>query len=196
MMYVDDPFFYDSVVLHLHVKIDISPIGMTVVKLLSEILHIAVVNESLIKERYACLYKNPRLLQNCNLLTNLLIKHIADSSRMRYKYYPEGSKVLLKCLLDMQWFGPAHFNNSFNQPSVIDLNENRSMWTINRYTEGKSVSPTLPHHNRFKVVRRIQTGNYELQISNASDFDEGLYFCQDSEMPTAYDYYFLKLISK
>ncbi|CAC5423605.1 unnamed protein product [Mytilus coruscus] len=117
-----------------------------------------------------------------------------NASRIRYKYYPEGSTVFLKCLLDMEWFGPAHFN-SFYEPPVIVMHENRSMWTVNRYTEGKSVSRTLPHHNRLKVIRRIQRGDYGFQISKASLMDEGLYFCEDSEMPAAPDYYILQLIS-
>ncbi|CAC5379147.1 unnamed protein product [Mytilus coruscus] len=97
------------------------------------------------------------------------ILKMINASRMRYKYFPEGSKVLLKCLLDVEWFGPAN-SNSFYQSTMIDVYENRSMWTINRYTEWKSISPTMPHHNRLKVIRRIQTEDYELQISNALRF--------------------------
>ncbi|CAC5423607.1 unnamed protein product [Mytilus coruscus] len=104
------------------------------------------------------------------------------------------STALLKCKQDMEWFGPAHFN-SFSEPSVIAMHENRSMWTANRYTEGNSVSPTLPHHNRLKVIRKQQTGDYGLQISNASVLDEGLYFCEDSEMHAVWNYYILQLIT-
>ncbi|VDI26504.1 cell adhesion molecule 1 [Mytilus galloprovincialis] len=96
----------------------------------------------------------------------------------------------------MEWFGPAYSNISFNQSLVNDMHEKRSFWTMNRYTEGKSISPSLPNHNRLKVIRRPQTGEYELQIRNASLLEEGLYFCDDSEMLTASDYYILQLINR
>lgn len=124
------------------------------------------------------------------------LTHIVDASRIIYKYYPERSTVLLKCSRNMEWFGPAYSNISLNQSLVNDMHEKRSFWTMNRYTEGKSISPSLPHHNRLKVIRRPQTGEYELQIRNATLLDEGLYFCDDSEMPTSSDYYILQLISK
>lgn len=85
----------------------------------------------------------------------------------------------------MEWFGPAHFD-SFNQSSVMAMHGNRSMWTINRYTKGKQVSPSLSHYNRLKVIRGIQTGDNELQISNASVLDQGLYFCKESEMQAVF----------
>lgn len=99
--------------------------------------------------------------------------------------------MLLKCLQDMEWFGPEFY--PFLQPTIV---ENRSMWMVDRYTEGGSVSPYVSDHNRLNVIRQIQTGDYELQISNASALDEGLYFCKNPEMPVAPDYYILQLISK
>lgn len=96
----------------------------------------------------------------------------------------------------MEWFGPAYSNNSFNQSPANAMHGKRSIWTVNPYTEGKSISPSLPHHNRLKVIISQQTGDYELQIRNASLLDQGLYFCDDSEMPIVPDYYILQLISK
>lgn len=103
--------------------------------------------------------------------------------------------MILKCLLDMEWFGPAHFT-SFYQSSVIDMHKNCSNWTTNRYTEGKNISRSLPHYSRLKVIRKQQTGDYKLQIRNASLFDEGLYFCENSEMHAVPDYYILQQTSK
>ncbi|CAC5379145.1 unnamed protein product [Mytilus coruscus] len=123
------------------------------------------------------------------------ILKMINAYRIRYKYYPEGSTVLLKCLLDMEWFGPAHFKSIYQSP-VIAMHKHRSMSTVKRYTEEKSVSPSLPHHNRLKVIRRQQTGDYGLQISNASVLDEGLYFCEDSEILAVPDYYILQMINR
>lgn len=99
--------------------------------------------------------------------------------------------MLLKCLQDMEWFVPDYFYSS-----MIDMHGNISMWSINRFTEGGFVSRYWPNDNRLQVIRQIQTGHYVLQISNASVFDEGLHFCEDSEMTGAPDYYILQLISK
>ncbi|VDI54072.1 Hypothetical predicted protein [Mytilus galloprovincialis] len=123
------------------------------------------------------------------------ILQMINASRIGYIYYPEGSTVTLKCLLDMEWFGPAHFN-SFYQSSVFDMHKNCSNWTTNRYTEGNKLSRSLPHHSRLKVIRKQQTGDYKLQIRNASLFDEGLYFCENSEMHAVPDYSILQLTSK
>lgn len=90
----------------------------------------------------------------------------------------------------MEWLGPAHFT------SEIEMHKHCSKWTTNRYTEGNTLSRTLPHHRRLKVIRKQQTGDYKLQISNASLFDGGLYFCENSEMHAVPDYYILQLTSK
>lgn len=114
-----------------------------------------------------------------------------------YTYYQEGSTVLLECQSDIripEWWGPGHFL-IVREISVIDMHGHHKKWTISSYSYKTSINPFLPHRNRLQVIRRIQGGNF-LQIKNASIFDEGLYFCEDSFMEERSNYYLLKLISK
>ncbi|XP_052079698.1 hemicentin-1-like [Mytilus californianus] len=94
-------------------------------------------------------------------------------------YYSKGSTVLLKCSSYfewMEWIGPAH-TQTFPGRSVITIDENRRMWKVTAYTEGQLIDPTLPHGNRLKVIKRVQAHEFDLQIINASNLDEGPYFC-------------------
>lgn len=87
--------------------------------------------------------------------------------------------MLLKCpsyFKWIEWIGPAH-TQPFPGKSVITINENGRMWKVTAYTDRQFIDPNLPHRNRLKVIKRKQTDEFYLQIINASNLDEGPYFC-------------------
>lgn len=89
----------------------------------------------------------------------------------------------------MEWFGPAHTNVSV-EVGGIDMFGHHIWWNVIEYSQGQFVIPTLPHRNRLQVIRRMGRVEFDLQITNASILDEGLYFCLGGS------WFVLKMISK
>lgn len=82
------------------------------------------------------------------------------------------------CANMVYWNGPAQ-DISYSSPVyVVDMFGNRKLWNITVYANGGHINPNIPNMRRLKVVDINGNGNCDLQISNVSATDEGLYRCE------------------
>ncbi|XP_071150261.1 cell adhesion molecule Dscam1-like [Mytilus edulis] len=63
------------------------------------------------------------------------------------------------------------------QVTEIDIYGKQRQWSTSLYTNGLQMNPSLPHRKRLKIVKTKTTGDFQLQITNFSNNDEGLYIC-------------------
>ena len=73
----------------------------------------------------------------------------------------EGSTVTLKCRYGLVW-----------EFSIFSEKLNFS-----KITDGNVIDPTFRNSVRYHIKNDVETGNYDLQISNFTSDDDGVYRC-------------------
>lgn len=82
----------------------------------------------------------------------------------------------------VDWIGPALNSSNPSPVSAADVFGKKKIWNTTLYTNGRQINPHLPNFRRLKVVDMYGNGDFDLQISNASIEDEGLYRCDMDEV--------------
>lgn len=80
-------------------------------------------------------------------------------------YASEGDNVTIKCKL---------FPNS---KSTWDKVKANGKHTVILYADGDEINPDLPNKQNLAIVGNINEGDYNLQIKNVSNNDDGIYIC-------------------
>ena len=73
----------------------------------------------------------------------------------------EGSTVTLKCPYGLDW----EFS-IFSEKLIFS-----------KIADGNSINPTFRNSVRYHIKSDVETGNYDLQISNVTSDDDGVYRC-------------------
>ena len=73
----------------------------------------------------------------------------------------EGSTVTLKCRYGLAW-----------EFSIFS-----EKLHLSRIADGNSIDPTFRNRVRYHIDSDVETGNYDLQISNVTSDDDGVYRC-------------------
>ena len=73
----------------------------------------------------------------------------------------EGSTVTLKCRYGLVW-----------EFSIFS-----EKLHLSKIAEGNSIDPTFRNSVRYHIKSDVETGNYDLQISNVTSDDDGVYRC-------------------
>ncbi|XP_052080729.1 hemicentin-1-like [Mytilus californianus] len=78
----------------------------------------------------------------------------------------------------IDWIGPAQ--NSSNPSPILayDVFGEEKIWNTTTYATGRVINPDIPNFGRLKIVDTGGKGDFDLQISNTSIFDEGFYRCE------------------
>lgn len=90
------------------------------------------------------------------------------------------------------WAGRVHNISDSSPVPTVDV------YGYHIYTNGREINPDIPNYRRLKVVDTGGKGDFDLQISNVSTSDEGLYRCDiylDKGKPLSKEY-ILQLRSK
>jgi len=91
----------------------------------------------------------------------ILVTTIAVSSLDNEILKSEGSTVTLKCPYGLDW----EFS-IFSEKLIF-----------NKIADGNSINPTFRNSFRYHIKSDVETGNYDLQISNFTSDDDGVYRC-------------------
>jgi hypothetical protein len=91
----------------------------------------------------------------------ILVTTIAVSSLDNEILASEGSTVTLKCRYGFVW----EFSIFYEK-----LN-------FSKITDGNVIDPTFRNSVRYHIKNDVETGNYDLQISNFTSDDDGVYRC-------------------
>ena len=91
----------------------------------------------------------------------ILVTTIAVSSLDNEIFASEGSTVTLKCHYGLIWEFSI-FSEKLHLSKIAD---------------GNSIDPTFRNRVRYHVKSDVETGNYDLQISNVTSDDDGVYRC-------------------
>ena len=73
----------------------------------------------------------------------------------------EGSTVTLKCPYGIAW-----------EFSIFSVKLH-----LSKIADGNSIDPTFRNKFRYHIKSDVETGNYDLQISNVTGDDDGVYRC-------------------
>ena len=110
----------------------------------------------------------------------ILVTTIAVSSLDNEIFASEGSTVTLKCRYGLVW-----------EFSIFSEKLNFS-----KITDGNVIDPTFRNSVRYHIKSDVETGNYDLQISNFTSDDDGVYRCTYvKENRTGENYIHLRLKS-
>ena len=91
----------------------------------------------------------------------ILVTTIAVSSLDNEILKSEGSTATLKCPYGLAW-ECSIFYEKLNFSNIAD---------------GNLIDPTFRNSVRYHVKSDVETGNYDLQISNVTSDDDGVYRC-------------------
>jgi hypothetical protein len=91
----------------------------------------------------------------------ILVTMIAVSSLDNEILASEGSTVTLKCPYGLTW----EYSN-FSEKLIFSKIADRNL-----------IDPTLRKSVRYHIKSDVETGNYDLQISNVTSDDDGVYRC-------------------
>ena len=91
----------------------------------------------------------------------ILVTTIAVSSLDNEIFASEGSTVTLKCPYGLIWEFSI-FSEKLHLSKIAD---------------GNLIDPTFRNSVRYHVKSDVETGNYDLQISNVTSDDDGVYRC-------------------
>lgn len=97
------------------------------------------------------------------------------------------------------WVGPAHNNSTPSPVTRPDVYGEEKIWNTTIYTIGREINPFIQNFGKIKIVDTRGSGDFDLQISNASIADEGFYRCDidtDNKKPLTTKEYILQLKSK
>ena len=110
----------------------------------------------------------------------ILVTTIAVSSLDNETLASEGSTATLKCPYGLVWEFSI-FYEKLNFSNIAD---------------GNLIDPTFRNRVRYHVKRDVETENYDLQISNVTSDDDGVYRCTFvKENKTGHNYIHLRLKS-
>jgi hypothetical protein len=110
----------------------------------------------------------------------ILVTTIAVSSLDNEILASEGSTVTLECRYGLVW-----------EFSIFSEKLNFS-----KITDGNVIDPTFRNSVRYHIKSDVETGNYDLQISNFTSDDDGVYRCTYvKENRTGENYIHLRLKS-
>lgn len=113
----------------------------------------------------------------------------AEMKKVEYnvKYFSTGQAITLECNCKVSfWNGPAAATNTEHETSTVEINDiygDPKVLNVTIYMYDGKVVQTLPE-TLFKRINVIGD-NFDLQITNLSASDEGLYIC-DCNMPSTY----------
>lgn len=78
----------------------------------------------------------------------------------------------------IDWIGPAQNSSNPSPVLAVDRFGDANIWNTTTYATGRVINPDIPNFSRLKVVDTGGKRDFDLQISNASIFDEGFYRCE------------------
>ena len=90
---------------------------------------------------------------------------IAVSSLDNEIFASEGSTVTINCTVNSTE-GLIWEYSAFSEKLIL-----------NKIADGNSIDPTFRNRVRYRVKSDVETGNYDLQISNVTSDDNGVYRC-------------------